>query len=258
MDAQRPFGSATFPWYDSVWLEQYEKARDWLKLNRPEALSAFEHSFDVLRTREDFRIKFFDPLFDAVTLADIRAEIAGLKPTDFELHEAKVFRRFVVHDHPFFNELQRSLLPMVSEAAGEALEPSYNFLSLYAERGVCPMHMDSPESKWTLDVCIDQSAAWPIHFGKVQAWPDSRQVANNEALLPTCMEDFDSYSLQPGQAVLFSGSSQWHYRDTMPSTSDKNFCHLIFFHYVPAGTMELANPKNWNRLFDLADMDPAK
>ncbi len=252
MSPQRPKGGDKFSWYDSRWLEKYEKAREWLQRNRPQELEAFERSFDVFRTREDFQTRFFQSIFDDKTLADIRIEISSLRPDQLELHEAKTFRRFIVHDLPFFLELQRGLLPLVSEAAGEALEVGYNFLSLYGERGVCPIHMDSPESKWTLDICIEQSALWPIHFGKVQAWPDSKlhcvplQPPNREALI-----DFDTYSLEPGQAILFSGSSQWHYRDAMPSTGSKNYCHLLFFHFIPAGTKELVAPENWKRLFNL-------
>jgi len=249
---RRPKGNKKFSWYDSYWLEKFEKAREWLELNRPDEFDAFVRSFDVFRTRADFQTRFFHSVFDDQTLTNIRSEIAALRPDQLELHEAKNFRRFIVHNLPYFVDLQRGLLPMASEAAGEALEIGYNFLSLYGERGVCPIHMDSPESKWTLDICIDQSAVWPIHFSKVQAWPDSK--LHGLPLLPPereALNEFDTYQLEPGQAVLFSGSSQWHYRDYMPSIEGKNFCHLLFFHFVPAGTKELVEPDHWQRLFNL-------
>lgn len=248
----RPKGSDKFNWYDSRWLEKYDKAREWLGENRPHELQAFEQAFDVFRTREDFQIRLFQSIFDNGTLADIRSQIAALRPEQLELHEAKAFRRFIVHDLPFFVDLQHGLLPLVSEAVGEELEIGYNFLSLYGERGVCPIHMDSPKSKWTLDICIDQSAPWPIHFSKVQPWPDSKlHGLPQQAPKPEALSGFDTYSLEPGQALLFSGSSQWHYRDAMPSIGRKNFCHLLFFHFVPAGTKELAEPFNWKQLFNL-------
>jgi hypothetical protein len=87
--------------------------------------------------------------------------VASLRPTDLELHEARTFGRFVVHDHPYFTELQQHIVPLVSAAVGEPVEAAYNFLSLYGGLGVCPPHMDSPEAKWTLDLCLNQSAPWP-------------------------------------------------------------------------------------------------
>lgn len=55
----------------------------------------------------------------------------------------------------------------MSEAADEAVEAGYNaFLSLYDRLGVCPVHLDSPEAKWTLDLYIDQSVCWPIQVSQ--------------------------------------------------------------------------------------------
>lgn len=249
---QRPKGNYKFSWYDSHWLDKYEKAQEWLKTNRPQDLDAFVRALDVFRTRDDFQTQFFQSIFDEKTLVDIRSQIASLRPEQLELHEAKTFRRFIVHDLPYLIDLQRGLLPLVSEAAGEELDIGYNFLSLYGNRGICPMHMDSPESKWTLDVCIDQSRPWPIHFSKVQTWPDSKlQSLPLQPPEPETLSEFDSYSLEPGQAVLFSGSSQWHYRDLMPTGKGRNFCNLLFFHFVPVGTTELVKPHNWKQLFNL-------
>jgi hypothetical protein len=159
-----------------------------------------------------------------------------------------------VHDHPFFTELQQRIVPWVSEMVGEPVEAGYNFLSLYTSRGVCAVHMDAPEAKWTLDFCIDQSAPWPIYFSEVQPWQNPaadewKDEAWQSNIKQSRLLDFTHYTLQPGQAVLFSGSSQWHYRDPMPEASGKQFCTLLFLHYIPKGTAQLVRPKNWARLF---------
>ena len=31
--------------------------------------------------------------------------------------------------------------------------------------------MDAPDAKWTLDLCNEQSDAWPIHFSRIMPWP---------------------------------------------------------------------------------------
>jgi hypothetical protein len=255
----RPANSRIYPWYDSVWLSKYEEAKTIIRAVRPEALPAFVDAFRILHTRTDFKVKFLERPFDAATLSEIRRVRASLQPTDLELHEAQRFGRFVVHDHPFFTELQQRTVSWVSEIVGERVEAKYNFLSLYTSKGVCAVHMDAPEAKWTLDLCIDQSAAWPIYFSEVQPWPDSVAEAwRNEGWENNIKQsrslEFTPYTLQPGQAVIFSGSSQWHYRDPMPEAAGKQFCTLLFFHFIPKGTAELVRPKHWARLFGIPQL----
>ena len=65
---------------------------------------------------------------------------------------------------------------------------------------------------------------------------------------------FSSYALQPGQALVFSGSSQWHYREPIDGAAHQAFCDLLFFHFVPRGTAELVRPENWAGLFDIPEL----
>jgi hypothetical protein len=254
----RPASSQLFPWYDSEWLAKYASAEAIVRRVRPTALADFVEAFRVLRTRADFEVTRLEQPFDAETLAAIRRTVSSLRPTNLELHEARRFGRFVVHDHPFFTELQQRVVPLVSEMAGEPVEPRYNFLSLYTAKGVCAVHMDAPESKWTLDLCIDQSAAWPIHFSQVVPWPDPGEDTWgddwDDRIKRSPAHRFTSHSLLPGQAVVFSGSSQWHYRDPMPQAGGMPFCKLLFFHFIPKGTAELVRPRHWVRLFGIPQL----
>jgi len=255
----RPTRSPLYPWYDSVWLAKYVRAKAILQTVRPDALEAFVDAFRTLRTRPDFQVQLLERPFDDHTLHEIRRVAQSLRPTDLELHEVRAFGRFVVHDHPFLTELQQRSVPLVSEAVGEAVEMSYNFLSLYASQGVCPPHMDSPKAKWTLDLCVNQSVPWPIHFSQVCPWPDSEAETwpaegweNRIKHSPSLR--FTAHTLQPGQAVVFSGSSQWHYRDAMPAAGVRQFCDLLFFHFIPSGTAELVRPATWAGLFGVAEL----
>lgn len=258
MSPARPEGSGAFPWYDSGWLSRYLGAEATLKRFRPDVLPSFVEAFRVLHTRPDFAVRRLRP-FDEATLADIRSTVASLRPPDLELHEARRFGRFVVHDHPWFTALQERTVPLMSELVGEPVEPSYNFLSLYTERGVCAVHMDAPEAKWTLDLCVDQSAPWPIHFSQVLPWPNLAGEGWGddweESIKRSPAHRFESHALEPGEAVAFSGSSQWHYREPMPAAAGRSFCTLLFFHYVPAGTRRLIQPEEWARIFGVAELD---
>jgi hypothetical protein len=213
MIGQRPTRSDAYPWYDSYWLAEYARYQSTLERTDSQAL---------------------------------------------QLHEAEMFGRFVVHSHPGFAELHNRMVPRMSELVGEEVEPSYNFLSLYTSNGACPPPLDAPIAKWTLDFCIDQSAPWPIYISKVQAWPVSGTeswAADDwmSAIRRSNSMRFMPYTLWPGQAVVFSGSSQWHYRNAMPDASGRQFCDLLFFHFIPRGTGELVVPANWPRLFGVPE-----
>jgi hypothetical protein len=254
--------SELYPWYDSNWLTAYSRAQAIISQVKPALLSEFVHAFRVFSTRPNFETKVLDRIFADDVLDAIRREIALLKPTDLEMHEARMFGRFVVHDHPFCNELQRLVVPLVSRAVGEAVEASYNFLSLYGRLGKCPPHLDSPTAKWTLDLCVDQSVLWPVHVSQVQPWPGTAHgipLGENweDEIKRSPSLEFATFTLRPGQAVVFSGSSQWHYRERIPEGGSRQFCDLLFFHFIPVGTAELVKPENWARIFGIPQLDPA-
>ena len=53
---------------------------------------------------------------------------------------------------------------------------------------------------------------------------------------------------------MFGGSSQWHYRDRIAQRTVTNFCHLVFFHYVPKGTQHLTDPWRWAAHFGIPEL----
>jgi hypothetical protein len=248
--------SRRYPWYDSWWLSKYTRARDIIRHVRPSALDDFDAAFLPLHTSPAFATRVLDHVVDETTFDEIRASIKRLAPTDLELHEAAAFGRFVVHDHPFFTRVQAALAPLVAAAVGEPVEPSYNFLGLYTAKGTCGVHLDAPSAKWTLDLCIAQTTAWPIYFSQVVPWPTelfkggadewADEIKRSPAL------SFEAYTLQPGQAVIFSGSSQWHYRERFPAPT--GHCHLLFLHYIPIGTAGLLDTAGWAERFGVAEL----
>ena len=244
-------------WYDSVWLSVYYAAKDIVARVAPEKLEPFIRSFDVLRTRPDFSTVRLPQVIDPALLGEIRATVRAVPREKYEMHELKSFGRFVVHDLPEFTALQHRMTDQVSDWAGEAVEPSYNFLSLYTRMGICEPHLDSPSAKWTLDICIDQSEPWPIHFSKIIAWPEDRPHMAQDWRAEICGNadlGFESVAMMPGDAVLFSGSSQWHYREAHPRGGGKHFCDLLFFHYIPEGAGELIRANNWAALFGIPEL----
>lgn len=257
--AQRAIDRArrSFPWYDSPWIRKYAAAKELIGHLRPDRLSAFIEAFQPLRTRTDFDTRILKGKFDSLRLAEIRGVIVNLPAEALELHDGDRFGRAIAHNLSQFATLHRRLEDTVSELVGEPVEATYNFLSLYSNCGRCEPHMDSPSAKWTLDVCIDQSRMWPICLSQTVDWPEGFSAEDADwrrAILDDPSLRFSAYNLEPGDAVVFSGSSQWHYRDPMPEATYGDYCHLLFLHFLPAGMWETARPRNWPAMFDLKEL----
>ena len=243
--------------YDGHWLKAYWAAKDVIARVSPGTLEAFVESFAVLRTDPIFTPKNLTQAFDPAALAGVKETIRSIPKEKFEMHELERFGRFVVHNYPAFTDLHQTLVDSVSEWAGEEVEPSYNFLSMYTKRGICEPHLDNPTAKWTLDVCIDQSEPWPIYFSQILPWPEERVQLGDDwraelKSIPNLA--YEAQVLMPGDAVLFSGSSQWHYRDSFPATAGKRFCDLLFFHFFPKGAANILKPKNWASHFGIPEL----
>ena len=237
-------GRRDYPWYDSRFLHKYRAALYLIEKIKPSLKAEFIRALAPLQTRPDFRTVSIDRVFGDGVLEEIRSIVRGLRESQFERHEAGSFGRLVQD--------------LASDLAGERLVPTYNFLSLYNETGVCQPHLDSPQSKWTLDLCIDQSDEWPIHLSQVVPWPMDGSFSGEDWEARVCESSdlaFDAWSMRPGQAVWFSGSSQWHYRKPLGPARPGAFCHLLFFHFTPASMVEHVDPSNWPRLFGLPELE---
>ena len=242
-------------WYDSQFLRRFEVARRYLAKVRPDALADFVAGFDRLKPPATFRETLIEEVFDPATREAILtvSRTAPATVNEEQSFEEAKFGREVVWDHPFFLDLQEQVRGMISDIIGQPLVPSYNFLSRYGAQGQCDLHMDHPDAMYTFDYCIEQDAVWPIHIGRVMDWPtaefardfDPARITSDPAF------GFTDYLLRPNQALLFNGSSQWHYR--RPKTAG-GFCNLLFFHYVPAGCENLVVPHAWADEFAIPEL----
>lgn len=249
-----------FPWYDSAWLRKFEKAKELLKQENPELLNDFLNTMGRLRTNEDFKVRSLSKLFDQESLTEIKKRISELKSAQLEKHESLSFGRLLVRNDPFFNDLQQNLIGLVSEQVKEEVEISYNFLSLYSNLGICPAHLDSPTAKWTLDICVDQSIEWPIYISQVKPWPDYDRYSGEDwqtKILEDPENKFQPYLLKPGDGIIFSGSSQYHYRKRIYTGRKNDYCNLIFFHFIPKGSKKWISPKYWPERFGIENLDSA-
>ena len=247
--------AARMDWYDADFLILFEAGRVLLRHTSPGRVDEFVAAFASLRTDPGFTARHERGFLPPDAQRELRRTIAEIRAEQFEQHEAGMFGRTVIHDMPELDPLHRDLAGWVSEAAGEEVVPAYSFLSLYTRDGALAPHLDGPISKWTVDICIDSNVDWPIHFSKVVDWPTCAGGASPALPQPGDPAlGFRAISLEPGDAALFSGSAQWHYRDPMPDPRH-GFCHLLFLHYHPAGAENLVDPARWGRHFGLPELD---
>lgn len=243
------------PWYDAHFLRRFAAARQYLEIVKPEASEQFSAEFARLQPPEDFSPIKLDQLFSDEIHQRIRDTVAAIPRGALKDYETSDFGRLIFHDQPYFLELQSELVPLVSKLVGHQVETGYNFLSLYGGSGKCDPHMDEPMSMYTLDFCIDQNVDWPINFSQIVDWPEMEGLADwhPRQLLQDPSMSFSAHDLNPGEALIFAGSSQWHYRDAIPAGGYSN---LLFLHYYPAGTHDLVNFEHWPRHFGIPELGP--
>jgi hypothetical protein len=150
------------------------------------------------------------------------------------------FVRTYAHNPPYLVNVHRQLTDFASEVFGIKLKPSYVFLSMYKENGICPLHIDRPQCFRTIDLLIRSTATeeWPIRIGKAMTDEQRAEIIDSGAGHPKEeadiqriieSEEWTDVNLNPNDAVLYSGTNQWHYRPhRLKGTAD-----LVFFHFVP-------------------------
>lgn len=249
-----PTRKIDFPWYDAIWFECYKEATT-LLASKPIPLAKFEEAFDPVRVSKSFQPKLMEDLLNEEQLTHIRSAISKIPNDELVKYELFSFGRMIAHDRPEFLDLQHALTPLMSELIGMPLEPGYSFLSLYNNLGICELHMDAPISTYTLDICIEQSDVWPIYVSKIVDWPLHMDFPVDWQASVRDNIQFNRFDMREGDALIFGGSNQWHYRDRIPRTYRQNFCHLLFFHYVPSGLSELLLPSNWAKALDMPELE---
>jgi len=247
-----------FPWYDSLWLSSYVIVKDFIQENYPQKLLEFVSAFEILRTNPAFEVKEINELFTEEQQIGIRNLIPALDKNSIKKHELFNFGRTVLQDHDYLTKLQHSITDKISELVGEQVEPCYNILSLYNNFAVLRPHMDAPFAKWTVDYCVEQSSDWPIYISNVRPWPEEWNEKEGTDWVVDIKNDpdnlFTSFELRDGKAIIFGGSSQWHYRERIEQKQKINFCHLVFFHFIPKGSASLTKPKKWAEIFGIPEL----
>ena len=249
-----------YPWYESYWLSAYTSAKRYLGKHHPEKLAQFEQVLAPLQTDPAFKASLQTDIIRKEEFESLVASLRQIDRLDLPTDEFIMHGRRVIRDDELFDEILRQVTDRVAALVNEPLEPSYSFLALYNNFGVLPPHLDALDAKWTLGICLDQSAPWPIHISQVVSWPEDLAGAGpevQEQILQDPAIDFGEFLLEPGQAVLMAASSQWHYRSQIPNVTTDNFCDILYLSYIPKGMgefMPIATWSDWLGVPELAEL----
>lgn len=179
-------------------------------------------------------------LFDPITHEAIKQFLDERVPLMSVGVDETDFVRTYAHNVPYFVGIHYQLAEYASTIFGEKVKPSYSFLSMYQDNGICPLHIDRPQCRYTIDYLIrqDQPEPWPILIGdhmtdeQRQALDESDDghPKSDEAIQARIeAENWHEALLSPNDAVCYSGTHSWHYRPKrLVGKAD-----LVFFHFVP-------------------------
>lgn len=161
-------------------------------------------------------------------LEKIKNRIEGIKNNSELFEDNQLFHRKMIINDSYLSVIHNSIFhKAVSEKTGLDIKPTYNFVSSYLPgKGICPIHIDRGLCFITLGICIDQKKTWPLYVNSNHYESLSNmEVSELEKIQQESLE----FLLEPGDAVIFYGMSQPHWRNQL---SADNFCDLAFFHYV--------------------------
>ena len=101
-------------------------------------------------------------------------------------------------------------------ARRSAVIASYCYLSCYEAGSVLARHKDRPQCAYNLSLVLDMTG--PV--GEPEPWPIYVEIDGHpEPIL-----------LRVGDAVAYSGTELWHWREALPWGQRAIVC---FFHFVP-------------------------
>jgi hypothetical protein len=111
---------------------------------------------------------------------------------------------------PRMEILLRELLPLIEEAGGLSLHPTYSYLRIYKHGDVLARHRDRPACEVSVSLCLGYVAdrAWPL-------WIEGPQGVT-------------AVTMEPGDAVLYRGVECLHWREKFTGREASQ----VFLHYV--------------------------
>lgn len=126
-------------------------------------------------------------------------------------------KRTSVNNIPLMRLIHQATEGLVNQLVPEPMKTSYSFMSCY-EAGTClPAHTDRPQCVWNISFMLGSDPE-DVDLG---TWP----------LMVESQGQRHTFDIRHGDAVLYSGVRDLHWRDYIPAGINKALG--VFLHYVP-------------------------
>ena len=158
-----------------------------------------------------FLLKNFVPRFFADYLKEV---LNTLRINDkLEKGDPQVSKSLCVYGDHAFDTFALMSAPMLSNAIGKTLSPTYTYARIYKTDADLLPHLDRKECEHSVTLFLggDYTHLWPIWMKK----PDKHQVP-------------ELCALSEGDAVIYRGSEVYHWRDHFEGKEH----FQLFMHYV--------------------------
>lgn len=169
-----------------------------------------------LQAGEEYKV--LKQLLPRPQIQALQTYCAGLVREGYLHHgDSLVEDRLYYHNEPLITLLQQTLMPSISKITGQALRPSFCYLSHYLPGAQLKRHTDRPQCVWNLSLHIS-----------------SERSAHSPDAWPLCLETrhgIREIQLEPGDGVLYQGTETPHWRPgRLPADQSVTVCSM---HYVP-------------------------
>lgn len=125
-------------------------------------------------------------------------------------------KRLSINNLPIMRLLHQATESLVRFTTSDKIKTSYSFTSAYDTGSSLPEHVDRPQCIYNISLMLSHSPG----TASLSAWP----------LYIRHAETTNRIDLQVGDAVVYSGTRDPHWRDTMPSSLTNVLG--VFFHFV--------------------------
>jgi len=196
-------------WYPSPFEEG--KLEFILRHQNPEGRLSWEELREQMRNQGWVRIP---QLITKEYAETVMAHHFWLKP---ELHKfGHISKRLWVHNLPLMRLIHQNVETMINYIVDKPIKASYAFTAAYVVGAVLPKHTDRPQCEYNISMMLQGKPnislrEWPLFI-------EREQIVNR-------------VELDAGDAVLYSGTRDPHWRDPMPNSFESALG--VFLHFVP-------------------------
>lgn len=122
----------------------------------------------------------------------------------------QTFNSLVVYNYPIFLTLLHSMKDRISVLCNKKLVPTYSYSRIYVHGEELDIHTDREACEYSVSINLYQDCEWALNI--------HNKFTNQ----------FNSIVLYPGDAVIYKGIEQLHYRDKYHG----QIYIQVFLHYV--------------------------